>query len=124
MPTDNSTWTKLTTWAFHGYNLTITGSNSSCSGNNSQSAWIKHEIMWTHYLLHYQLQMESWTRFTISWSRRGFYWSRKILGYSGFFCLDRKPIVLVVVLQQEIFSAEKNVYAGSNVLSGDLAEYF
>lgn len=119
--TDNSTWTKLNTWDYHGYNLTIAGSNSSCSGNDSQLAWsstgdygpLSSSISITN---------GTWVRFRLvgvedNSSSTGDF---RLYGFSVWI---ENPSFGGSFTAGNIY-AEKNVYAGSNVLLGDLAEYF
>ena len=119
--TNGSTWVKLDSWVYGGYNTSIAGSNSTCNGTYSGTAWsnVGNRAPFSNALN----LGGNWVRFRLvgmedvsnNSGRFEFYgfsvWMMQAPSFGGSFSTGN-------------IYAERNVYAGSNVLLGDLAEYF
>jgi hypothetical protein len=120
--TYSGSWTKITSFSAGGYPDNASGSNTSCNGTNSQSCW------------NGSMGNDSWHTNAIAgvagnWIRFRFCGFEDGSNSTGDFTLDGFTVSVNMPSHGGAFATgnlyvQKNVYAGSNVMLGDLAEYF
>jgi hypothetical protein len=124
--TNESNWVKVNNFTHGNYNGMAEGSNLTCNGIDRQSCWtgsINNQVFRVDSSIFSNDVYGKWIRFRFvgmedNSSGNGYF------GIHGFnVSLFRAPTFSSNFENGNIY-AEKNVYAGSNVLIGDVAEYF
>jgi len=115
-------WTKITSFSTSGYPDNASGSNTSCNGTNAQSCW------------NGSLGNFNWVTNAIAgvagrWIQFRFCGFEDSSNSTGDFTLDGFTVSVDLPSHGGAFATgnlyvQNNVYAGSNVMLGDLAEYF
>ncbi len=121
--TNGSTWTKITSWLVGGYPDNANGSNTTCNGTNNQSCWNGNlgDVSATSNNLSVA---GNWVRFRFVGFEDGSVSSGSGFELYGFSVSAVLPSGIGGAFTSGDIYAENNIYAGSNVLLGDIAEYF
>lgn len=123
---DNSSWIKISNFEFGGYSSNANGCNTSCVGSDYQSSWtginntrcfrvnssVFTSSVFGKWIRFRFVGMEDGSAVTGNFNLLGF----NVTAFGG--------TNIGGAFSGGNIYAEKNIYAGSNVLIGDVAEYF